>query len=176
MTPGGLAARDYIEGVRAGDRRMLAKTLTLLESRAPEHARCAEAVLEALLPRSGGALRLGVSGPPGVGKSSFIEALGLLLVARGERVAVLAIDPSSSLRGGSILGDKTRMARLAAAPEAFVRPSPAGGALGGVAARTRECLLACEAAGFGVGIVETVGVGQSESEVAELVDCTAVLL
>jgi len=163
------------DGVLARDRRALAKAITLVESTRPEHRREAEALLEALLPRAGESLRVGVSGAPGVGKSTFIEALGLYLLEQGRRVAVLAVDPSSSLSGGSILGDKTRMERLSTAPNAFIRPSPTGGSLGGVAARTREAISVCEAAGHDVILVETVGVGQSETAVAEMVDVFALL-
>ena len=167
---------DYCEGVIAGDRRLLAKTITLLESRRPDDIELGRKVLEALVPRTGGAVRLGITGPPGVGKSSFIEALGLELVAKGHRIAVLAVDPSSPVSGGSILGDKTRMVRLSQEKNAFIRPSPSGLTLGGVAHRTREALLVCEAAGFDVVVIETVGVGQSEAEVASMVDFFAVLL
>jgi LAO/AO transport system kinase len=156
-------------------RRALAKTITLLESTRSDHRVRADELLNALLPKAGGALRLGISGVPGVGKSTFIEALGLFLVERGHRVAVLAVDPSSSLGGGSILGDKTRMERLAADERAFIRPSPASGTLGGVAERTREALLVCEAAGHDVVIVETVGVGQSETAVAGMTDLFVLL-
>jgi LAO/AO transport system kinase len=169
-------AEDWCAPVRAGDRRAVAKTITLLESTRPEDALFAQEVLEGLVPASGRAVRLGVTGPPGVGKSTLIEALGLQLVARGERVAVLAVDPSSPLSGGSILGDKTRMEQLALSDQAFIRPSPSGGTLGGVAHRTREAMLVCEAAGYGVVIVETVGVGQSEIGVHAMVDFFAVLL
>jgi LAO/AO transport system kinase len=169
-------AAEYRDGVRAGDRRAIAKTITLLESRRADHAELGQRVLEELVPHTGGAVRLGVTGTPGVGKSSFIEALGLDLIERGHRIAVLAVDPSSPRSGGSILGDKTRMERLAQLPAAFIRPSPSGGSLGGVAHRTRETLLVCEAAGFDVVIVETVGVGQSEAAVASMVDFFAVLL
>ncbi|MFM7530996.1 MAG: methylmalonyl Co-A mutase-associated GTPase MeaB, partial [Rubrivivax sp.] len=151
-------------------RRALAKAITLIESTRPEHRARADALLDALLPRTGGALRLGISGVPGVGKSTFIEALGLHLVALGHRVAVLAVDPSSSLSGGSILGDKARMERLSTRAQAFIRPSPSGGTLGGVAEKTREAILLCEAAGHEVVIVETVGVGQSETAVAGMTD------
>ncbi len=151
-------------------RRALAKTITLLESTRADHRARADAVLNALLPASGKSFRIGISGVPGVGKSTFIEALGLFLIERGHRVAVLAVDPSSSVSGGSILGDKTRMERLSVDPRAFIRPSPAGGTLGGVAEKTREALLVCEAAGFDVVIVETVGVGQSETAVAGMTD------
>jgi LAO/AO transport system kinase len=167
---------DYREGVLAGDRRAVAKAITLLESRSPEHAELGQQLLEALMPHSGGAIRLGVTGPPGVGKSSFIEVLGLELCRRGHRVAVLAVDPTSPLSGGSILGDKTRMGELSQHERAFIRPSPSGGTLGGVARRTREGLVVCEAAGFDVVIVETVGVGQSEAEVASVVDFFVLLL
>jgi LAO/AO transport system kinase len=169
-------AEEWCASVRAGDRRAVAKTITLLESTLAEDALFAQQVLEALVPATGRAIRLGVTGPPGVGKSTLIEALGLHLVGRGERVAVLAVDPSSPVSGGSILGDKTRMERLAQSEAAFIRPSPSGGTLGGVAHRTREAMLVCEAAGFGVVIVETVGVGQSEIGVHAMVDFFAVLL
>lgn len=170
----GAAARGTAErlaaSVRGGDRRALAKAITLVESTRADHQDAAQRLLELLLPHTGRATRIGVSGVPGVGKSTFIEAFGLHLIGAGKRVAVLAVDPSSAVSGGSILGDKTRMARLAAAPDAFIRPSPAAGSLGGVARRTREALLVCGAAGYDVVLVETVGVGQSESEVADVVD------
>jgi len=153
-----------------GQRRALAKAITLLESTRDDHRRDADLLLDALLPHTGGSFRLGISGVPGVGKSTFIEALGLFLVERGHRVAVLAVDPSSSVSGGSILGDKTRMERLSVHPQAFIRPSPSAGTLGGVAEKTRESLLACEAAGHDIVIVETVGVGQSETAVAGMTD------
>jgi LAO/AO transport system kinase len=156
-------------------RRALAKAITLLESTRADHRARADELLNALLPHTGRAFRLGISGVPGVGKSTFIEALGLFLVERGQRVAVLAVDPSSSVSGGSILGDKTRMERLSVDARAFIRPSPAAGNLGGVAEKTRETLLVCEAAGFDVVIVETVGVGQSETAVAGMTDCFALL-
>jgi LAO/AO transport system kinase len=176
MTVDPRAVALYRDGVRRGDRRLLAKTITLLESRRPDHAALGQAVLEELVAETGGAVRIGVTGTPGVGKSSFIEAFGLHLTGLGRRVAVLAVDPSSPRSGGSILGDKTRMERLAQDPRAFIRPSPSGGSLGGVAHRTRETLLLCEAAGFDVVIVETVGVGQSEVAVASMVDFFALLL
>ena len=154
------------EDVRAGKRRALAKAITLVESTRADHREQARALVEALLPATGRALRVGLSGVPGVGKSTFVEALGLYLIEQGHRVAVLAVDPSSSVHGGSILGDKTRMELLSRREQAFIRPSPAGGALGGVANRTREAMLVCEAAGFDVVLVETVGVGQSEIAVA----------
>nr|WP_246100578.1 methylmalonyl Co-A mutase-associated GTPase MeaB [Tepidimonas alkaliphilus] len=156
-------------------RRAMAKAITLLESTRPDHRRQADALLNALLPYTGRAWRLGISGVPGVGKSTFIEALGLHLVGRGHRVAVLAVDPSSSVSGGSILGDKTRMEKLSVHERAFIRPSPSGGNLGGVAAKTREAILVCEAAGYDVVIVETVGVGQSETAVADMTDLFCVL-
>jgi LAO/AO transport system kinase len=163
-----------VAALRRGDgavmRRALAKAITLLESTRPDHRAHADALLGALAPHAGGAFRLGLSGVPGVGKSTFIEALGMYLVNRGHRVAVLAVDPSSSLSGGSILGDKTRMERLSVHERAFIRPSPASGTLGGVAEKTRESMLVCEAAGFDVVIVETVGVGQSETAVAGMTD------
>lgn len=164
-----------VEGVLAGQRRALAKTITLIESTREDHQQRAQAVLEQLMPRTGQSVRIGISGVPGVGKSTFIEALGMDLIAQGHRVAVLAVDPSSSLTGGSILGDKTRMELLSQREEAFIRPSPARGALGGVAHKTREALLVCEAAGFDIIIVETVGVGQSEIAVAGMSDVFVVL-
>lgn len=171
-----LAVDEYVAGVRAGDRAVLGRAITLCESlRADDQAR-AQAVIAALLPFTGGAMRVGITGVPGVGKSTLIEALGGHLTGSGRRVAVLAIDPSSLRSGGSILGDKTRMPTLARDPRAFVRPTPSLGALGGVARHTRETLLLCEAAGFDVVLVETVGVGQSEVMVAQLVDCFVVLM
>ena len=160
----------------AGDRRALARAITLIESTRSDHRRQAEALIEALLPDSGKSLRIGISGPPGVGKSTFIEAFGQYAIEKGKRLAVLAVDPSSRLSGGSILGDKTRMEALSRAEAAFIRPSPAGLTLGGVARRTREALLVCEAAGFDLILVETVGVGQSETAVAEMVDLFLLLL
>jgi LAO/AO transport system kinase len=167
-------------GIRSGDRAMLARAITLVESRNPTHRRHAKALLEAVLPAAdpvhSPARRIGITGVPGVGKSTLIDGLGTMLTGHGHRVAVLAVDPSSSRTGGSILGDKTRMARLAVDPASFIRPSPSGGALGGVARMTRETMLLCEAAGFDVVIVETVGVGQSEMVVAEMVDFFLVLM
>ncbi|NOK03319.1 MULTISPECIES: methylmalonyl Co-A mutase-associated GTPase MeaB [unclassified Myxococcus] len=171
-----LPADTYVDGVRAGDRAMLARTITLVESELPRHAALAQEVLTRLLPTTGGSQRVGISGVPGVGKSTFIDALGMHLVKAGKRVAVLAIDPSSTVSGGSILGDKTRMARLSREEAAYIRPSPSSGTLGGVARKTRETLLLCEAAGFDVVLVETVGVGQSETVVADLVDFYLVLM
>ena len=154
----------------SGDRRALAKAITLIESTRPADRAAADALLEAILPQSGGAIRVGLSGTPGAGKSTFIEAFGTYLTAAGHKVAVLAVDPSSRRSGGSILGDKTRMERLSRDRNAFIRPSPAGEELGGVARRTREAILAVEAAGFDVVLVETVGVGQSETAVADMTD------
>jgi len=164
------ALRALAEGVRAGRRRDVAKAITLVESSRQDDEPRAAALLQALHPHVGRSFRIGVSGAPGAGKSTFIEALGLFLIARGHRVAVLAVDPSSAISGGSILGDKTRMERLARDPAAFIRPSPSGGTLGGVARKTREALSVCEAAGYDVVIVETVGVGQSETAVAAMTD------
>ena len=164
-----------IEGVLAGQRRALAKTITLIESTRADHQQRAQKVLEALLPQTGRAIRVGISGVPGAGKSTFIEALGLWLIDNGHRLAVLAVDPSSSVSGGSILGDKTRMELLCQRDEAFIRPSPSAGSLGGVAEKTREAMLACEAAGYDVILVETVGVGQSETAVAGMVDMFVLL-
>jgi LAO/AO transport system kinase len=159
-----------------GDRRALARSITLVESTRPDHRSQASALLDAVLDRTGGAIRLGITGTPGAGKSTFIEELGGHLTAAGHRVAVLAVDPSSSRSGGSILGDKTRMERLARDQRAFIRPSPSGGSVGGVARRTREAALLCEAAGFDVIVVETVGVGQSEVAVADMVDCFCLIV
>ncbi len=162
--------------VRSGDRRALAKAITLIESTRADHRARAAELIAALLPHTGDSVRLGITGVPGVGKSTFIEAFGLHLIEAGHRVAVLAIDPSSKRGGGSILGDKTRMESLARNAAAYIRPTPTGGTLGGVARRTREAMLACEAAGFDVVIVETVGVGQSETAVADMVDMFLLLL
>jgi LAO/AO transport system kinase len=166
----------WLPRILAGDRAALGRAITLIESTAPRHRDAADALLEAILPHSGRSMRLGISGLPGAGKSTFIEASGMLLLARGHRVAVLAVDPSSQRTGGSILGDKTRMQLLSQATGAFIRPSPAGHTLGGVARRTRETIWLCEAAGFDVVLVETVGVGQSETTVATMVDHFVVLL
>lgn len=162
--------------IRDGDRGALARAITLIESRRADHRQAAEDLIETLLPYTGGAIRVGITGVPGVGKSTTIDALGSNLTANGHRVAVLAVDPSSTRTGGSILGDKTRMARLSVDPAAFIRPSPSSGTLGGVAARTRETMLICEAAGFDVLLVETVGVGQSETTVAGMTDFFLVLM
>jgi LAO/AO transport system kinase len=164
------------EGVLSGDRRSLAQAITLVESTRPDHRDEALGLLDEILPHTGGSSRIGISGSPGVGKSTFIEALGLHVVGTDRRLAVLAVDPSSRRSGGSILGDKTRMVDLVRHPNAFIRPSPAGATLGGVARRTREALLLCEAAGFDVVFVETVGVGQSETAVADLVDLFLLLV
>ncbi|MDR0996905.1 MAG: methylmalonyl Co-A mutase-associated GTPase MeaB [Zoogloeaceae bacterium] len=167
--------RALADALLAGQRRALAKAITLTESTRPDHQARARALLALLLPRTGHSIRLGISGVPGVGKSTFIEALGNYLIDQGKRLAVLAVDPSSSVSGGSILGDKTRMETLCQRPEAFIRPSPSAGSLGGVAEKTREAMLLCEAAGFDVILVETVGVGQSETTVAGMVDLFALL-
>jgi LAO/AO transport system kinase len=167
---------DLAAAVRRGDRTQLGRALTLVESRLPEHQQSARALLAELAPSTGDPLRVGITGPPGAGKSTLIEALGCLLVERGERVGVLAVDPSSSLSGGSILGDKTRMAQLSLDERAFVRPSPAGGTLGGIARHTREAAMVLAAAGYGVVLVETVGVGQSETAAAGVVDVLLVVL
>ncbi len=168
-----------LEGIVRGEamvqRRAMAKAITLLESTRADHRTQGDELLTALLPHTGKAFRLGLSGVPGVGKSTFIEALGLHLIEQGHRVAVLTVDPSSTVSGGSILGDKTRMERLSMDERAFIRPRPSGGTLGGVAEKTREALLVCEAAGYDVVIVETVGVGQSETAVAGMTDCFALL-
>lgn len=169
------ALSNLAAGVRRRERRALAKAITLIESTRPDHRRSAQTLLAALMPHTGGAVRLGVSGVPGAGKSTFIEALGMHLIERGKALAVLAIDPSSTVSGGSILGDKTRMERLSQQEAAFIRPSPSRGSLGGVAQMTRETMLICEAAGFDVVIVETVGVGQSEAAVAGMTDVFALL-
>lgn len=166
----------YLDGIGKGDRLVLAKAITLVESRLPEHRRLAHQVVDGALPHTGHAVRLGISGVPGVGKSTFIESFGMRLVDQGRQVAVLTIDPSSQRSGGSILADKTRMTRLAASAAAFIRPSPSGGTLGGVARMTRETMLLCEAAGFDVVIVETVGVGQNEGTVAGMVDFFLLLM
>jgi len=158
------------DALRAGDRRALARAITLVESSRADHRERAETLLERLMPSTGKSIRLGISGAPGVGKSTFIEVFGLHAMALGHRVAVLAVDPSSKRGGGSILGDKTRMESLSNAADAFIRPSPAGATLGGVARRTREAMLVCEAAGFDAIVVETVGVGQSETAVADMAD------
>jgi LAO/AO transport system kinase len=163
-------------GIRTGDRATLARAITLIESKRADHRNEAHRLVQELLPATGKAVRLGITGAPGAGKSTTIDALGTYLTQRGHKVAVLAVDPSSSRTGGSILGDKTRMARLAVDPNAFIRPSPASGTLGGVAAKTRETMLLCEAAGYDVIIVETVGVGQSETAVADMTDFFLLLM
>ena len=173
--PLGPTDRELLEGVLQAQPRALAKTITLVESTRADHQRRAQALLQMLLPHAGDAIRIGISGAPGVGKSTLVEALGLYTIEAGHRIAVLAVDPSSALTGGSILGDKTRMEQLARSAQAYIRPSPSGGTLGGVAARTRECLLVCEAAGFDVIVVETVGVGQSETAVAGMTDVFVLL-
>lgn len=170
MAPSPLSAERYVRGVLDGSRADIARAVTLVESTRPDRRRTAQQVLTELLPETGKAVRVGVTGLPGVGKSTFIDAFGTMLTGSGHRVAVLAVDPSSTRTGGSILGDKTRMSRLAADPAAFIRPSPSSGTLGGVARATRESMLIMEAAGYDVVLVETVGVGQSETAVAGMVD------
>ena len=165
-----LTRKDYVAGIQQSDRSILGRTITLIESNAPEHIGLAQDVLSELMPLTGQSIRIGITGIPGAGKSTLIEALGLHLVEAGHRVAVLAVDPTSGLSGGSILGDKTRMEQLSRSPDSFIRPSPSGGALGGVARKTRESMLVCEAAGYDVILIETVGVGQSEVSVRSLVD------
>jgi len=165
-----------VEGVLAGERATLARAITLVESTRADHQETAQELLVRLTPHAGSAQRVGISGVPGVGKSTFIDAFGTMLIGDGHRVAVLAVDPSSTVSGGSILGDKTRMARLAYESDAYIRPSPTSGTLGGVARATREAIVVVEAAGFDVVLVETVGVGQSETAVADMVDCFLVLL
>jgi LAO/AO transport system kinase len=174
--PRKLTLENYAEGVRAGDRTILGRAITLVESTSEAHRELADDLLEAILPHDRDTIRVGITGVPGVGKSTFIETLGTRLTAAGHRVAVLAVDPSSSLTGGSILGDKTRMPRLAADENAFIRPSPSSCTLGGVAHQTRESMLLCEAAGYDVILIETVGVGQSETVVEEMVDFFLVLM
>ncbi len=169
-------ADAYIDGVLQKKRALIAKSITLIESVLPAHQQLAQDILDGLLPHAGNAVRVGISGVPGVGKSTFIESFGMMLIEKGHRVAVLAVDPSSSRSGGSIMGDKTRMERLALEPHAFIRPSPTSGTLGGVAKKTRESMIICEAAGHDVILVETVGVGQSETAVASMVDFFLVLM
>ncbi|MBA4368827.1 MAG: methylmalonyl Co-A mutase-associated GTPase MeaB [Desulfobacterium sp.] len=166
----------YKKGLLDGDRRLLSRAITLIESSLPLHQQIAGELLDFLLPYTGKAIRVGITGVPGVGKSTFIESIGIYLTGKGHRIAVLAVDPSSKRSGGSIMADKTRMERLSIDPNAFIRPSPSGGTLGGVARKTREAMLLCEAAGFDIIIVETVGVGQSETAVASMVDFFLVLM
>ena len=171
-----LKPSDLARGIRAGDRATLARAITLIESKRADHRKSAHHLVQELLPLTGQAVRLGITGAPGAGKSTTIDVLGTTLTRQGHKVAVLAVDPSSSRTGGSILGDKTRMAQLASDPNAFVRPSPASGTLGGVAAKTRETMLLCEAGGYDVVLVETVGIGQSETAVADMTDFFLVLM
>jgi LAO/AO transport system kinase len=168
--PRSYTTEEYIKGILGGDRVMLSRAITLIESNAPHHQEQAQEVLKAIMPHTGNSIRVGITGVPGAGKSTLIEVFGTYLIERNHKVAVMAVDPSSSLTKGSILGDKTRMERLGQAPEAFIRPSPSGGTLGGVARKTRETMLVFEAAGFDVLLVETVGVGQSEITVRSMVD------
>ncbi|MCP3887584.1 MAG: methylmalonyl Co-A mutase-associated GTPase MeaB [Desulfobulbaceae bacterium] len=168
--------QEYVDGVLAGNRPILARTITLIESALPAHQKLARDIVAHLLPHTGNSVRLGITGVPGAGKSTYIESFGTMLAEMGHRVAVLAIDPSSSRSGGSILGDKTRMEKLAVNSNAFIRPSPSSGTLGGVGRKTRETMLVCEAAGYDVVVIETVGVGQSETTVASMVDFFLVLM
>ena len=169
-------ANYYIDGVLEGNRRVVSKTITLVESSLPAHQNLAKTIIDNLSPYSGKAVRIGITGVPGVGKSAFIESFGMMLLKDEHRIAVLAVDPSSKISGGSVMGDKTRMERLSVEESAFIRPSPSGGTLGGVARKTRETMIVCEAAGFDVMIVETVGVGQSETTVASMVDFFLLLM
>jgi LAO/AO transport system kinase len=171
-----LKTSDFARDIKAGDRATLARAITLIESKRADHRKAAHHLVQELLPLTGKAVRLGITGAPGAGKSTTIDVLGTTLTGAGHKVAVLAVDPSSSRTGGSILGDKTRMANLASDPHAFVRPSPASGTLGGVAAKTRETMLLCEAAGYDIVLVETVGIGQSETAVADMTDFFLVLM
>jgi len=171
-----LTIDDYVEGILNSDITILSRAITLVESNLPEHNKLAQELLSRIIPYAGNSIRVGITGSPGVGKSTFIEQLGLYLCEKGHKVAVLAVDPSSTISRGSILGDKTRMGRLANHPNAFIRPSPSGGVLGGVARKTRESILLCEAAGFDVVFVETVGVGQSEVLVRSMVDFFLLLI
>jgi LAO/AO transport system kinase len=174
--PATLDHSGLARGIRTGGRAAIARAITLVESRRADHQKAARLLVQELLPSTGKSMRVGVTGAPGVGKSTAIDALGSFLTAAGHKVAVLAVDPSSVRSGGSILADKTRMARLASDPNAFVRPSPSSGTLGGVAAKTRESMLVCEAAGYDIVLVETIGTGQSETMVADMTDCFLVLM
>ena len=176
MVSRNLPPSDLVRGIRAGDRATLARAITLVESKRADHRKTAHHLVQQLLPLTGQAVRLGITGAPGAGKSTTIDVLGTYLTGKGHKVAVLAVDPSSTRTGGSILGDKTRMAQLSSDPNAFVRPSPSSGTLGGVAAKTRETMLLCEAAGYDVVMVETVGIGQSETAVADMTDFFLVLM
>ena len=171
-----LAVQEYVDGILAGNRTILSQAITLVESSLPTHAKQAQEIIEKCLPYSGKSLRIGITGVPGVGKSTFIEAIGMFLITHGKKISVLAIDPSSERSKGSILGDKTRMEQLSVEPNAFIRPSPSAGSLGGVARKTRETIILCEAAGFDTIFIETVGVGQSETAVHSMVDFFLLLM
>lgn len=171
-----LTIQEYVNGLRAGDIAVLSKAITLIESSKFEHKQLAQELIDAILPFTGNSVRIGITGVPGVGKSTFIESFGMHLIGEGKKVAVLAIDPSSSISKGSILGDKTRMEKLSIHPNAFIRPSASSGSLGGVTYKTREATLLCEAAGFNIIIIETVGVGQSETEVSTITDFFLLLM
>ena len=170
------SVNEYVKGIRDGNRAILSQAITLIESSLPDHKSAARSIIEKCLPESSTSVRIGITGVPGAGKSTFIETFGLYAVSRGRKVAVLAIDPSSQQSKGSILGDKTRMEKLGNSPDAFIRPSPSAGTLGGVARKTRETIILCEAAGFDTIIVETVGVGQSETAVRSMVDFFLLLM
>ena len=176
MASRNLPPSDLVRGIRAGDRATLARAITLIESKRADHRKTAHRLVQELLPLTGKAVRLGITGAPGAGKSTTIDVLGTYLTGKGHKVAVLAVDPSSTRTGGSILGDKTRMAQLSSDPNAFIRPSPSSGTLGGVAGKTRETMLVCEATGYDVVMVETVGIGQSETAVADMTDFFLVLM
>ncbi|HEY1037818.1 MAG TPA: methylmalonyl Co-A mutase-associated GTPase MeaB [Bacteroidia bacterium] len=171
-----LSINEYVDGLKAGNIAVLSKAITLIESKNPGHRKLAQKLIDVILPLTGNSVRIGITGVPGVGKSTFIEAFGMLLIEKGKKIAVLAIDPSSNISKGSILGDKTRMEKLSVHPNAFIRPSASGGSLGGVTYKTREATLLCEAAGFDTIIIETVGVGQSETEVSTICDFFLLLM
>lgn len=176
LRPAALTAKDYVDGILSGDRMILSRAITVIESNAAKHADLAQEILQAVLPYTGKSSRVGITGVPGAGKSTFIENLGCMLCEQGHKTAILAVDPSSPVSRGSVLGDKTRMEQLSRHPNAFIRPSPSGGRLGGVARKSRETMLLCEAAGYDMILVETVGVGQGETTVRSMVDFFLVLV